>query len=103
MLEWRRPAEQVTLPEFATHPDQRVALRHRLDAFRDDLDAERPRERKDSDDDGRGRRRALVERMTELAEKTGETAAIHTVMGRNRVCIDSLATSSSPLRSVMTN
>lgn len=39
--------------------------------------------------------------MMELADKTGETVAIHTVMGRNRVCIDSLATSSSPLRSVM--
>ena len=39
--------------------------------------------------------------MVELAEKTAETVAIHTVMGRNRVCIDSLATSSSPLRSVM--
>ena len=39
--------------------------------------------------------------MMELAEKTSETVAIHTVMGRNRVCIDSLATSSSPLRSVM--
>lgn len=39
--------------------------------------------------------------MMALAEKTHETVAIHTVMGRNRVCIDSLATSSSPLRSVM--
>jgi DNA-binding IclR family transcriptional regulator len=39
--------------------------------------------------------------MTELAEKTRETVAIHTVMGRNRVCIDSLASSSSPLRTVM--
>lgn len=39
--------------------------------------------------------------MIDLAEKTGETVAIHTVMGRNRVCIDSLATSSSPLRIVM--
>jgi DNA-binding IclR family transcriptional regulator len=39
--------------------------------------------------------------MTELAETTNETVAIHTVMGRNRVCIDSLGTSTSPLRSVM--
>lgn len=39
--------------------------------------------------------------MTELAEKTKETAAIHTVMGHNRVCIDSQASSASPLRSVM--
>ena len=39
--------------------------------------------------------------MTGLAEKTGETVAIHTVMGRNRVCIDSLGVSTSPLRSVM--
>ncbi|HYF17654.1 MAG TPA: IclR family transcriptional regulator [Ramlibacter sp.] len=39
--------------------------------------------------------------MAELAGKTGETVAIHTVMGRKRVCIDSLATSSSTLRTVM--
>jgi len=39
--------------------------------------------------------------MGDLAEKTGETVAIHTVMGRNRVCIDSLGASTSPLRSVM--
>ena len=39
--------------------------------------------------------------MVELADKTRETVAIHTVMGRNRVCIDSVGTSSSPLRSVM--
>ena len=39
--------------------------------------------------------------MVELAGKTNETVAIHTVVGRNRVCIDSAATSSSQLRSVM--
>ena len=39
--------------------------------------------------------------MVELAEKTKETVAIFTVVGRNRVCIDSAATSSSQLRSVM--
>ncbi len=39
--------------------------------------------------------------MLELAEKSGESVAIYTVMGRNRVCIDALATSSSPLRTVM--
>jgi DNA-binding IclR family transcriptional regulator len=39
--------------------------------------------------------------MSELAEITGETVAIHTVMGRNRVCIDSFATVSSTLRTVM--
>ncbi|WP_137890296.1 IclR family transcriptional regulator [Ramlibacter sp. 2FC] len=39
--------------------------------------------------------------MTDLAEKTKETVAIHTVVGRNRVCIDAVATSASPLRSVI--
>ncbi len=38
--------------------------------------------------------------MTELAEKTQESVSIHTVSGRNRVCIDSLSTASS-LRSVV--
>jgi len=39
--------------------------------------------------------------MLEVAEKTKETVAIHTAVGRNRVCIDSLATADSQLRSVM--
>lgn len=39
--------------------------------------------------------------MAELAERTQETVAIHTVVGRIRVCLDSVATSSSQLRSVM--
>lgn len=39
--------------------------------------------------------------MMRLAEKTKETVAIHTIMGRNRVCIDSVAVSASPLRSVI--
>ncbi len=38
--------------------------------------------------------------MTALAEETKETVSIHTVSGRNRVCIDSLATASS-LRAVV--
>src|SRR5205823_4581820 len=38
--------------------------------------------------------------MTELAAKTKETVSIHTVVGRNRVCIDSLSTASS-LRNVI--
>lgn len=38
--------------------------------------------------------------MAELAEKSKETVSIHTVVGRNRVCIDSLATTSA-LRSVI--
>jgi DNA-binding IclR family transcriptional regulator len=38
--------------------------------------------------------------MTELAEATKETVSIHTVSGRNRVCIDAVATAASPLRSV---
>lgn len=39
--------------------------------------------------------------MVDLAEKTKETVAIHTVIGRNRVCIDTTSAASSPLRSVM--
>ena len=39
--------------------------------------------------------------MLELAEKTRETVAIHTAVGRSRVCIDSVATAPSQLRSVM--
>jgi DNA-binding IclR family transcriptional regulator len=39
--------------------------------------------------------------MSELAESTMETVALHTAVGRNRVCIDSLATTSAALRSVM--
>lgn len=38
--------------------------------------------------------------MMELATKAKETVSIHMLMGRNRVCIDSLAVSTSPLRSV---
>lgn len=38
--------------------------------------------------------------ITELADKTKETVSIHTVVGRNRVCIDSMSTSSA-LRSVI--
>jgi DNA-binding IclR family transcriptional regulator len=38
--------------------------------------------------------------MAELAEKSKETVSIHTVSGRNRVCIDAMATTSS-LRSVV--
>jgi DNA-binding IclR family transcriptional regulator len=38
--------------------------------------------------------------MAELAEKTKETVSLHTVSGRNRVCIDSMATA-SPLRNVV--
>jgi DNA-binding IclR family transcriptional regulator len=39
--------------------------------------------------------------ILELAEATEETVSIHTVSGRNRVCIDALATSASPLRNVV--
>jgi len=39
--------------------------------------------------------------MVELGEKVKETVAIHTVMGRNRVCIDSLSSVASPLRAVL--
>jgi DNA-binding IclR family transcriptional regulator len=38
--------------------------------------------------------------MSDLAERTKETVSIHTVVGRNRVCIDSMATA-SPLRNVI--
>src|SRR6476469_2632756 len=38
--------------------------------------------------------------ITELADATQETVSLHTVSGRNRVCIDALATNASPLRSV---
>jgi len=39
--------------------------------------------------------------MAELAEETRETVSIHTVNGKNRVCIDSIATVASPLRNVV--
>src|SRR4051812_1533894 len=39
--------------------------------------------------------------MFELAEATKETVSIHTVSGRNRVCIDAVATGASPLRNVV--
>ena len=39
--------------------------------------------------------------MKELAEATNETVSIHTVSGRNRICIDAMATASSQLRSVI--
>jgi len=39
--------------------------------------------------------------MTELAEVTQETISLHTVSGRNRVCIDAIAVAASPLRSVV--
>ncbi|MEO7726665.1 MAG: IclR family transcriptional regulator [Burkholderiales bacterium] len=39
--------------------------------------------------------------MAELAEATKETVSIHTVSGRNRVCIDAMATASSQLRNVV--
>ncbi len=39
--------------------------------------------------------------LRELAEVTKETVSIHTVSGRNRVCIDALATVASPLRNVV--
>ena len=39
--------------------------------------------------------------MLELAEVTKETVSIHTVSGRNRVCIDAIATAASPLRNVV--
>ena len=38
--------------------------------------------------------------MTELADKTKESVSIHTVVGKNRVCIDAMSTSSA-LRSVI--
>jgi len=39
--------------------------------------------------------------MADLADKTKETVALHTVSGRNRVCIDTTSAASSPLRTVM--
>jgi len=39
--------------------------------------------------------------MAGLAEKTKETISIHTVSGRNRICIDAIATAPSPLRNVV--
>src|SRR5881398_2809678 len=39
--------------------------------------------------------------MAKLAETTRETVAIHTVVGRSRVCIDALANSTSALRTVI--
>src|SRR4051794_4005827 len=38
--------------------------------------------------------------MAELADATKETVSIYTISGRNRVCIDALASNASPLRSV---
>ncbi len=38
--------------------------------------------------------------LTELAESTGETCSIHMIVGKERVCLDSV-TASSPLRSVV--
>src|SRR4051812_4843900 len=38
--------------------------------------------------------------MSGLAEATRETVSLHTVSGRNRVCIDAMASNASPLRSV---
>ena len=40
--------------------------------------------------------------MSDLAEQTKETVSIHTVSGKNRVCIDSMATVASSLRNVVT-
>lgn len=39
--------------------------------------------------------------LLDLADKTKETVSIHTVSDRNRVCIDSVSTGSSPLRAVV--
>jgi DNA-binding IclR family transcriptional regulator len=39
--------------------------------------------------------------LFELAETTKETVSLHTVSGRNRVCIDAIATAASPLRNVV--
>ncbi len=39
--------------------------------------------------------------LFELAEATKETVSIHTLSGRNRVCIDAMATAASPLRNVV--
>ncbi|WP_321794980.1 IclR family transcriptional regulator [Caballeronia sp. J97] len=39
--------------------------------------------------------------MTDLAEKTKETVSLHTVSGRNRICIESISTVMAPLRAVV--
>ncbi|CAN7352358.1 IclR family transcriptional regulator [Variovorax sp. LjRoot178] len=39
--------------------------------------------------------------MVELAAQTGETVAIYGIVGRDRVCIESIGSSSSPLRTVL--
>ncbi|HEX2825727.1 MAG TPA: IclR family transcriptional regulator [Burkholderiales bacterium] len=39
--------------------------------------------------------------VLELADATKETVSIHTVSGRNRVCIEAMATAASPLRNVV--
>jgi DNA-binding IclR family transcriptional regulator len=39
--------------------------------------------------------------LQELAEQTEETVSIHAVSDRNRVCLDSVTTSSAPLRAVV--
>lgn len=39
--------------------------------------------------------------ILELADATKETVSIHTVSGRNRVCIEAMATAASPLRNVV--
>ena len=39
--------------------------------------------------------------MAQLAESTQETISLHTISGRNRVCIDAIAVAASPLRSVV--
>lgn len=39
--------------------------------------------------------------IMDLAQRSGETVAIYTVVGRDRVCIESFGSSSSPLRTVL--
>lgn len=39
--------------------------------------------------------------LIELAEKTKETVSIHTVNGKDRVCLDAISTATSPLRAVV--
>jgi DNA-binding IclR family transcriptional regulator len=39
--------------------------------------------------------------LVELADKTKETVSIHTVSGKNRVCIDAMSTTMAPLRAVV--
>jgi len=39
--------------------------------------------------------------LVDLAQTTQETISLHTLSGRNRVCIDAVAIASSPLRSVV--